>query len=255
MDSKLFSRTGGTRTVLAPDHALIAPDGHVVSTLPSWSDTGGSNAKGVILISPAMGAKLAQTLVFLEPATTYYFEPSPGIEAIFYVMEGELECESDALRSGSFGFLPVGERLRFNAQSAAKIVVFEKRYAPKPGLSIPARRFGHADTIKGQPFMGDPDATLQVLFPETPEFDMAVNIFTYQPGATLPFAETHIMEHGLLMLDGMGIYRLNDSWYPVSAGDCIWMAPYCPQWFGALGKEPSRYIYYKDVNRDAMEAL
>ena len=61
------------------------------------------------------------------------------------------------------------------------------------------------------------------------------------------------MEHGLLMLEGQGIYRLADSWYPVQHGDVIWMASYCPQWFVAMGKGPSRYLYYKDVNRDPLE--
>ena len=69
---------------------------------------------------------------------------------------------------------------------------------------------------------------------------MAANIFNYKPGAYLPFVETHIMEHGFLMLEGEGIYRLEDSWYPVAGGDCIWMAPYCPQWFVAMGKSPAR---------------
>ena len=82
-------------------------------------------------------------------------------------------------------------------------------------------------------------------------FDMAVNIFNYQPGAHLPFVETHIMEHGLLMLEGKGVYRLEDSWYPVAEGDCIWMAAYCPQWFVAMGKTRASYLYYKNVNRPA----
>jgi (S)-ureidoglycine aminohydrolase len=60
------------------------------------------------------------------------------------------------------------------------------------------------------------------------------------------------MEHGLLMLEGQGVYRLGDSWYPVREGDAIWMAPFCPQWFVAMGKGPARYLYYKDVNRDPM---
>ncbi len=72
---------------------------------------------------------------------------------------------------------------------------------------------------------------------------------TYQPGAALPMVEIHVMEHGLLMLAGGGIYRLGDYWYPVTAGDFIWMAPYCPQWFGALGKTPAKYLIYKDWNR------
>ena len=57
------------------------------------------------------------------------------------------------------------------------------------------------------------------------------------------------MEHGLLMLEGGGIYRLGNSWYPVQRGDFIWMAPYCPQWFGALGKTPAKYLIYKDWHR------
>ena len=72
---------------------------------------------------------------------------------------------------------------------------------------------------------------------------------TYLPGATLPMVEIHVMEHGLLMLAGGGIYRLGDHWYPVAEGDFIWMAPYCPQWFGALGKTPAKYLIYKDWNR------
>ena len=69
------------------------------------------------------------------------------------------------------------------------------------------------------------------------------------PGATLPFVESHIMEHGLMMLKGQGVYRLDADWHPVQAGDVIWMASYCPQWFVCSGKSPASYIYYKDVNR------
>ena len=97
------------------------------------------------------------------------------------------------------------------------------------------------------------DARLHVLLPDTPSFDLAVNVFRFRPGATLPMVEVHVMEHGLLMLEGQGVYRLGDDWYPVRAGDVIWMAPFCPQWFVAMGKEPAAYLYYKDVNRDPIE--
>ena len=63
---------------------------------------------------------------------------------------------------------------------------------------------------------------------------------TYAPGASLSQVEVHTMEHGLLMLEGGGIYRLSDHWYPTTAGDAIWMAPFCPQWFGAIGKTPRK---------------
>ena len=50
--------------------------------------------------------------------------------------------------------------------------------------------------------MGDPDARLQVLLPDAPACDLAMNVFTFQPGASLPQVEMHVMEHGLLVLAG-----------------------------------------------------
>lgn len=250
MEPALFTRSGQTRTVFQRDHALISPDSHVPSPLPAWN-----GAKGVVLISPAMGARLAQTLVFLETGAAI-FQPLSGIEAVFYVLEGEMHHDNLKLEQGSFGFWPADNgKLNLQVTSPARLVVFEKRYAPSKEVAKPPAYFGHESDVEAAPFLGDPDARLQVLLPDTPEFDLAMNVFTYQPGATLPFVETHIMEHGLLMLDGMGIYRLNERWYPVAAGDCIWMAPYCPQWFAATGKMPARYVYYKDINRDAMLEL
>ena len=72
---------------------------------------------------------------------------------------------------------------------------------------------------------------------------------TYQPGAGLPMVEIHVMEHGLLMLEGGGSIGWATPGIPVAAGDFIWMAPYCPQWFGAIGKTPAKYLIYKDWDR------
>ncbi len=93
------------------------------------------------------------------------------------------------------------------------------------------------------------DLQVKCLLPDEMSFDFAVNTMVYQPGAALSMVEMHVMEHGLMMLEGGGIYRLGDSWYPVTAGDFIWMAPWCPQWFGAIGKVPAKYLIYKDWNR------
>ena len=97
--------------------------------------------------------------------------------------------------------------------------------------------------------MGDDALRVRALMPDGPAYDFAVNTMTYDPGASLSMVEIHAMEHGLLMLEGGGIYRLGDSWYPVHAGDFIWMRAYCPQWFGALGKKPAKYLIYKDWRR------
>jgi (S)-ureidoglycine aminohydrolase len=60
------------------------------------------------------------------------------------------------------------------------------------------------------------------------------------------------MEHGLLFLHGKGLYYLGGDWMEVEADDFIWMGPYCPQSFYATGPKPSRYIYYKNVNREIL---
>jgi (S)-ureidoglycine aminohydrolase len=134
-------------------------------------------------------------------------------------------------------------------RAGTRLLVFQKRFEPLAGQNVPDVLFGNAAKVEGLPFLGNKNARLQKLLPDTLAFDMAVNIFVYQPGTALPFVETHLMEHGLLMLAGTGIYRLDVDWYPVQAGDVIWMAPYCPQWFAAIGDALASYIYYQDVNR------
>lgn len=242
---------GQTRTRVAARHALIAPDGHVRSNVP-----GITGATTVILIDEAMGARFAQWLVTFEAGgraefgageveAAGYFETGGGVVTI-----GKTKRRCGA---GGFFFVPAGEAWTITSPArGTRLTLFQKKYAWCAGVAKPRAIIGDAKRVKGVPFLGDPDARLQVLLPDEPGFDLAMNIFTYQPGATLPFVETHVMEHGLLMLAGQGIYRLEESWYPVAAGDAIWMAPYCPQWFVAMGKTPASYLYYKDVNRAAV---
>jgi len=109
---------------------------------------------------------------------------------------------------------------------------------------------GQERDVKGEPFNGIPELILKKLLPPEMGFDMEMNIFTFPPGFSLGVTETHVMEHGLVMLEGQGLYYLGDAWREVRAGDFIWMGPYCPQSFYATGSTPSRYLYYKDVNRD-----
>ncbi len=239
---------GNTRTSIRPRHALITPDGHVASQIP-----GIRGARVVVVISPAMGARLTQLLLTFEKGGSLEL-PGNAWETAGYFMSGGGSLDFGDTRgrasAGSYFFVPAGQAWTITAAKAGtQVTLFQKKYEPLAGTPAPAPRMGHAGEVKGEPFLGDPDARLQVLFPDEPAFDLAMNIFTYQPGATLPFVETHIMEHGLIMLSGQGVYRLEDCWYPVAAGDAIWMAPYCPQWFVAMGKTPASYLYYKDINR------
>jgi (S)-ureidoglycine aminohydrolase len=242
---------GHTRAHVGPRHALITPDNHVGSSLP-----GVTGAAAVVLVSPAMGAKVTQTLLKFETGGSARFAGS-DIQTFGYVMGGGAKVtvggRSGRLGEGGFFFAP--SELDWSLSSPSKgtqVTLFQKRYVPLAGVSGPRAVLSDQSRVKGVPFLGDPAANLQVLLPDEPAYDMAVNIFAYQPGGHLPFVEVHIMEHGLLMLSGSGVYRLEDSWYPVKAGDAVWMAPYCAQWFVAMGKVPARYLYYKDVNRSAL---
>ena len=242
---------GSTRNVVKQRYALLTPSGFVPSYLPGWQKTVCN-----VLISPAMGAGFSQLLVTLE--TEGQCQGNTGLNQYFiYVLEGAasimLDDKRRRLDGGSYVYLPAGMDVQIKSGGpGTRILIFQKEYVRLPGTTQPTAMVGHERDVKGQPFLGNEDARLQVLLPDQPAFDMAINIFTYQPGATLPFVETHIMEHGLMMLGGQGVYRLDADWHPVQAGDVIWMAPYCPQWFVAMGKKPASYIYYKDVNRDPM---
>jgi (S)-ureidoglycine aminohydrolase len=239
---------GQTRTCFRHRHALITPDGHVASSLP-----GVEKVRLVAHITPAMGAGFAQmSLAFEETGGIAHFPA--GLEAVIYVVSGTVRCQTgkevEQLKAGSYAYVNESDALEIAyAGVSANVTLFQKKYAPAANLKAPASFFGISGKIVGQPFLGNAKALLQVLLPDEPSFDLAVNIFTYQPGATLPFVETHVMEHGLLMLSGQGVYRLEDAWYPVKVGDVIWMAPFCPQWFVAMGDESASYLYYKDVNR------
>ncbi len=242
---------GFTRNVVKKSYALLTPSGFVPSFLPGWS-----NAVCVVQISPAMGANFCQFLITLNSDGEGQIK-SDKTEYFIFVIEGKgtllLDDEKHKMEIGSYAFIPPQKELHFKATRAGtRLLIFQKEFETLPDGEAPEAIVGQEKKVKGNPFLGNEDACLQVLLPDKPVFDMAVNIFTYQPGATLPFVETHIMEHGLVMLSGQGVYRLDADYHPVQAGDVIWMAPYCPQWFVAMGKTSASYIYYKNVNRAPM---
>ena len=236
---------GSTRSVFAREYALLTPQGFVSSAVPGWS-----NAAVVVAVAPRMGAQFTQLLITL--GAQGHGSGAGDTQTFLLVLEGaaELSLGDDlhALATGGYAYLPPEQQWSIGG-AGARLLVFQKPFAPLADQPMPSLIVGNENDVAGAAFLGDEAALLKVLLPDVPAFDMAVNIFTFQPGATLPFVETHIMEHGLLMIQGQGIYRLGADWHPVQAGDVIWMAPFCPQWFVATGKIPARYVYYKDVNR------
>ncbi|HYR92496.1 MAG TPA: (S)-ureidoglycine aminohydrolase [Terriglobia bacterium] len=232
---------GHTRSANRHDHLLLTPDTFVRAPLP-----GMRKANAIIHVAPAVGARFTQFTAEFEEGGVM----SPAAEQRFlYVIDGELQINDQPLAAGDFAYVPAGGKLTVTARHASRAAVIEKDYQQLEDVPAPAFFTGREGRVSAEPLEGDTSLEVRHLVPDNPSFDFAVNTMTYQPGAALPMVESHVMEHGLLMLDGGGIYRLGEHWYPVKAGDFIWMAPYCPQWFGALGKTPARYLIYKDWNR------
>ncbi len=232
---------GHTRSAQAHNHLLHTPDAFVRAVLP-----GMHKATAVVHISPAGGAAFTQYTAEIEAGGTL---PSAADQRFVYVLEGTVAIDGRRLGPGDFAYAPAGHPAVLKAESAARAAVIEKPYEPLDGRPAPALLTGRESAASPSYLNDDPWIEVRGLVPDGPAFDFRVNTMTYTPGATLPAVESHVMEHGLLMLEGGGIYRLGDAWYSVAAGDFIWMAPYCPQWFGALGKQPAKYLIYKDWDR------
>jgi (S)-ureidoglycine aminohydrolase len=210
----------------------------------------------IVHISPALGAGFTQYTAEFEAGGEL---GSTGAQRFIYVIEGivtlEVNGKSSNLRARGYAFLPPGLPHRVAGEKASRAAVIEKPYQALGSVACPQLIVSSEDAVSSHPLDGDPALQVKCLLPDTLPFDFAMNIMVYQPGAALSMVEMHVMEHGLVMLEGGGIYRLGDSWYPVAAGDFIWMAPWCPQWFGAIGKVPAKYLIYKDSHRHPLAGV
>lgn len=225
-------------------------EGYPFSRLPTFP-----TAQVRILCSPRMGAEFVMYLIDLPAGDKGEFPAETGIETFFYVMSGTGKFKSIAgiahdLTAGSFGLTPPDCASKFVAETPLQLLVLRKRYEPAQGIEMFKGVYGNAKDVPATPFANNPNSLLQLLIPDEFQFDMSMNIFTFTPGYGLPYVETHIMEHGLYFLQGKGVYFLDGTWMEVDKDDFIWMGPYCPQSFYATGPTPSKYIYYKNVNRD-----
>jgi (S)-ureidoglycine aminohydrolase len=238
-------KLGHTRSSHQANHLLLTPDTFVRTALP-----GMKGCAAIIHVASALSAKFIEYTA--ELAAGGELGPASA-QRFLFVLEGEITVEASGrtsqLSTRGYAYLPQGSAHRVVAGEASRVAVIEKPYLALDSLPPPRAIISHEDSVASERLDGDPDLEVRHLLPDEMAFDFAVNTMVYQPGAALSMVEMHVMEHGLLMLEGGGIYRLGDLWYPVSAGDFIWMAPWCPQWFGAIGKVPAKYLIYKDWNR------
>ena len=229
----------------------------VTSSLPFWN-----KSRCWVLARPLSG--------FAETFSQYIMEVEPqggsdqpdsdaGAESALFVLDGEISLtlngENHNLQSGGFAFIPSHTHWRINnvSNNPASFHWIRKAYQAVEGLEPPQPFVTNENLIDPTP-MPDTDGkwtTTRFMDPEDLRHDMHITIVTFEPGIVIPFAETHVMEHGLYILQGKAVYRLNQDWVEVEAGDFIWLRAFCPQACYASGPEQFRYLLYKDVNRHA----
>jgi (S)-ureidoglycine aminohydrolase len=227
----------------------------VTSNLPYWMGT-----RLWVIARPLSG--------FAETFSQYIVEVSPGggsdrpeldptAEGVLFVVDGSLELvldeERHALEPGGYAFVPPGAdwTLRNPGDAAARFHWIRKAYQVVDGIEPPAPFVTHDRDVPPEP-MPDTDGawtTTRFVDPTDVRHDMHVNIVTFEPGGVIPFPETHVMEHGLYVLEGKAVYLLNQDWVEVEEGDFMWLRAFCPQACYAGGPGRFRYLLYKDVNR------
>ncbi|MDG1217325.1 MAG: bifunctional allantoicase/(S)-ureidoglycine aminohydrolase [Amylibacter sp.] len=265
--SKYFSEMGGhpDQTNLLTDRAVftdayaVIPRGSmrdiVTSFLPFWDET-----RLWVISRPLSG--------FSETFSQYIMEVQPGggsdqpetdtdAEGVLFVVDGSIAISFNGkkydLTEGGYAYLPAGLiwKLRNETDKAAKFHWIRKSYQYVDGLDKPEPVVTNASDIEPTP-MPDTDGkwtTTRFVDPADIRHDMHVTIVTLQPGAVIPFCETHVMEHGLYVLNGKAVYRLNQDWVEVEAGDYMLLRAFCPQACYAGGPDAFQYLLYKDVNR------
>ena len=229
----------------------------VTSFLPGWENT-----RLWLIARPMTGFSetFSQYVMEVGPdGGAEQPEADPTAEHVLFVTSGEmwlsLDGQEHELSTGGYAYIPKGcdWKVRNGADHPLRFHWIRKRYEPVPGLPAPEAFVTNEREIAPVPM---PDtqgrwATTRFVDPTDLRHDMHVNIVTFQPGGVIPFEETHVMEHGLYVLEGKAVYKLNRDWVEVEAGDFMWLRAYCPQACYAAGPGPFRYLLYKDVNRHA----
>lgn len=226
----------------------------VHSLLPEWTDT-----RAWILNRPiASGATtFAQMILEIQPGGgAEKPEPQDEVSSFLFVLTGTLTVTIDGtaheLTPGGYAYVPPGAAWSAHNGGSAEVQVhwFRKRYERVAGLE-PRAFVGNEQQVEPSP-MPDTDGawrTTRMFDPADLAYDFHITVVTFEPGAKIPFLETHIMEHGIYVLEGNAVYRLNDDWVELQPGDYFSLRAYCPQACYAGGPGVFRYLLYKDVNR------
>lgn len=268
-EPRYYAPTGGhpSQRELTTDRAVfteayaVLPRGTmrdiVTSNLPFWEGT-----RLWVIARPLSGfaETFSQYIVEVSPGGgSDKPELDPGAEGVLFVVEGALTLSIDEekhdLAPGGYAFLPPSTAwtLHNTSDQVARFHWIRKAYQRVEDIEVPEPFVTNEVDVPGREMPGTDGAwkTQRFVEPDDVRHDMHVNIVSFEPGGAIPFPETHVMEHGLYVLEGKAVYLLNKDWVEVQEGDFMWLRAFCPQACYAGGPGRFRYLLYKDVNRHA----
>lgn len=254
--SQLLSR----RAVFTSSYAVIPKrvmTDIVTTRFPNWT-----GQRAWVLARPMTGfaETFVEQIVELEPGGgSNHPEPDKRAEAVIFVTGGQMELtingQSFRLEAGSYAYISPGAGWTiWNTETGnSSFAWIRKRYNSVVGVEPPSSFVTREQDvpIAPMPQSNGTWGTQRFVMDNDLSHDMHVNIVTFEPGGVIAFAETHVMEHGIYIIEGKGVYRLNTDWVEVEAGDFVWLRAFCPQACYAGGPGRFRYLLYKDVNRQA----
>jgi (S)-ureidoglycine aminohydrolase len=197
----------------------------VTSHLPFWTGT-----RLWVLSRPLTGfaETFSQYIMEVQPGGgSDGPETDPGAEAELFVVEGELTLtlsgKEHNMALGGYAFIPPGSDwvLHNNSGEIVRFHWIRKAYEKVEGIEMP-EAFVTNETVVDPLIMPNTNgcwSTARFVDTQDMRYDVHVNIVNFLPGGVIPFAETHVMEHGLYVLEGDAVYLLNKDWVEVEAGD------------------------------------
>jgi (S)-ureidoglycine aminohydrolase len=227
----------------------------VVSFLPRWDKT-----RLWVLARPLSGFAETFSQYIVEVSAgggSDHPESDPGAEGVLFVMSGSLRLNAEGsehlLDAGGYAYLPPGcaWTAHQSGDMPASFHWVRKAYEQVEGIDTPDVFVVNERDVEPIEMPGTHGVwtTTRFVDPADLRHDMHVNIVNFKPGGAIPFPETHVMEHGIYILEGKARYLLNEDWVEVEEGDFLWLRAFCPQACYAGGPGPFRYLLYKDVNR------
>lgn len=213
-----------------------------------------------VLATPELGAQFVQHELLVQPNGGTSGGINQELEQFLFVLEGELTFELEGKKhtmvQGGFCWLPPHTEFQFSnsGESVTRLTWIRRRYEKVPGIAVPDPLVANEKDVEAEPVDTYMEQHLTPYYQDH-GFDLGINLQVFDPGVYFSFVETHVIEHGLYMLYGQGLYWLNGDYMEVKQDDFIYMAPYCPQLFYPTGHDKSAYLLYKDVNRDYTSGL